>query len=409
MTPFLPPKSIVRALRSGLYPSFDEIDTKQLDAYLAANRDDIITNMGLVRANKLFAAAETYAQAQAEWHSTERRWASKSLRFAFQLVDVPSWIRGIRRLTQGSEQMAESFTSAGIATWQAEGRLSATEAEQLQKSLALPEVASATANLGAHMAMSVPLRFPLGSIARSGWTAVMRIKGEWNGLRGKGSASSARQVHSLPVMVVGAVPGLGAFAYTLARPLRQQRALGAIALDQSLRHISMRAYRGLHFDSLTLWMAQAPATVAKASRLEHLRPPRRSALLPCGTRLARWRRSPSRRRPVAAVMSFDARNTQFNVTDAELVRFGLLSSLFLAGFAGLFAFRGYWQSSSHRPDLNDAAGMFLWGAGGFTLIGLGVDYTFGVHHAVAAFTSEYMNVLPIVTDPSEHLSRWATS
>src|SRR5690606_5886169 len=131
--------------------------------------------------------------------------------------------------------------------------------DRLRASLALPEVSAATANLGAHMAMTVPLRFPFGSIARTGWTVLMRLRGEWAALRGKGSAKQAREVHTLSVALAAAVPGAGAFAYALARPLRTQRAIGAIAMDEALRHTAKGGYHKAHLGSLTLWMAQAPS------------------------------------------------------------------------------------------------------------------------------------------------------
>jgi len=404
VTPILPPRAAVRAIRQGLYPSFDEIDTARLDAYLAAHHESIVAAMGASEADRLFAAAADYSGAQAEWHAAEPRIASKVIKFAFRLVDVPTWVRGIRRLTQGSEQLAENFTSAGVATWQDEGRLTPAEAERLRASLALPEVASATANLGAHMAMSVPLRFPLGSIARSAWTLGMRAKGEWMAFRGHGSASSSRQVHSLPVAAVAAIPGLGTFAYTLAKPLRQQRAIGAIALDQSFRHLSMRAYRGLHLDSLTLWMAQAPAAALRrplASRLatqarERFHAMGSTAAVTAGVLLLNAAL-------IAAAVALNGRHGRISAAPGEVVRVGLLAQVFIAGAIGALAFRGYWRRNGGQADLTEASGMFLWGAGAIVLIGLGVDYGFGVHEAVFGFTSSHANVFPMITDPSEHL------
>lgn len=404
VTPILPPRAAVRAIRAGLYPSFDEIDTDRLDAYLAEHRESIVAAIGEAGAAELFAAAANYEAAQGEWHAAEPRIASKALKFAFRLVDVPTWVRGIRRLTLGSEQLAENFTSAGIAAWQEEGRLTPAEAERLRASLTLPEVASASANLGAHMAMSVPLRFPLGSIARSLWTVGMRIKGEWMALRGRGSAHSSRQVHSLPVAIVAAVPGLGTFAYTVAKPLRQQRAIGAIALDQSFRHLSMRAYRGLHLDSLTLWMAQSPVPAIRrplairvATQLhERMHAISRTAWVTAAVLLANAA-------IVAAAIALDGTHARFSTAPVDVIRIGLLAQLFIAGGAGILAFRAYWRRNAGRPELDEASGMFLWGAGAIVLIGLGVDYGLGVHEAVFGFTAAHANVFPMITDPSKHL------
>jgi hypothetical protein len=397
VTPILPPKAAVRAIRAGLYPSFDEIDTDRLDAYLAENCESLTARLGEAQAVRLFAAASDYARAQQAWHAGEPRVASKLLRFAFRLIDVPSWWRAVQRLTASGENLAENFTTAGIAAWEDEGRLTAEEADRIRASLALPEVASATAGLGAHMAMSVPLRFPLGSIARSAWTLSLRAKGEWDALRGRASASSARQVHSLPVAIVAGIPGLGTFAYTLAKPLRQQRALGAIALDQLLRHVSMRAYRGFHLDTLTLWMAQSQP-VAFAGSLMSRAPGRLRAL---GGTLAIA--SGAFFVNAALISAAVALDTPEGSTTAEVARNLLFVELAIAGAAGLFAFRNYWRQPANLGDLNEAAGMFLWGFGSLFIIAAGIDYGLGVHEMLFGFTAEHFNVFPLLTDPSEHL------
>ncbi|MCC7363564.1 MAG: hypothetical protein IT303_04260 [Dehalococcoidia bacterium] len=394
VTPILPPRQLARAVRAGLYPSFDEIDVRRLDAYLSAERDSIVATLGDEGAAELFAAASAYAAAQAEWHASEPRIASKLLRFAFRLVDVPSWVRGARRLTQGSEQLADSFTRNGIAAWEAEGRLTSTEADRLRDSLALPEVSAATANLGAHMAMTVPLRFPLGSIARAGWTLVMRARGEWNALRGRG-AGSAREVHTLPVALAALVPGAGAFAYALAKPLRKQRAIGAIALDEALRHVTRGGYRTLHFDALTLWMARPANTIARFPRRRRIAAavPQRLGALRAGL--------PATVAVVAAASTAIATAAWLEVPGMTATR-GLALAAAGAGAAGLLAFRGFWRRDG-GADLDQAAGMFLWGGGALLLLGMGIDYGFGVHAAVFEFTATHANVFPMLTDPSEHL------
>ena len=401
VTPVVPPRVAVRAIRAGLYPSFDEIDLARLERYLVDHCDDIIRALGAPRAAELFASASAYAEAQRRWHAGERRFASKALRFAFRLVDIPSWVHGIRRLTQGSQQLAENFTASGIATWEAEGRLSPAEANRLRESLALPEVASATGHLGTHMAMSVPLRFPLGSIARSAWTISLRARGEWMALRGRGSARSARDIHSLPVAVVAAVPGLGTFAYTLAKPLRQQRAIGAIALDQSLRHVSGSLYRRLHLDALTLWMARP----VEAASTNSLRIARVARSVP--GRVASLREHALAQLVVVAAFASLAAAPQvrqvswFSESDAAFDAI-ILAGL-VAGVTGVVAFRLFWHPRQEARPVDDAAGMFLWAGGAVLLGGMAVDYGLGIHETVFGFTAEHLNVFPMVTNPSEHL------
>ncbi len=397
VTPLLPPAAAIRAVRAGLYPSFDEIDVGRLEGYIDSNRESIVATLGYEDADALFMSVNAYGAAQAEWHGSEPRIASKLLKFAFGLVYVPGWFAAFRGITKGSEQMAENFTTAGIATWQDEGRLTEAQADEIRASLKLPEVASATANLGAHLAISVPLRFPFGSIARSGWTLGMRARGEWMGLRGKGSTSSARQVHTLPVAIVAAIPGMGSFAYALSKPLRQQRAIGAIALDQLFRHLSMGVYRGLHLDTLTLWMAQ-PLKVVRRSFGESVN----------HHVIERARSFGSTAVVAAAVIPLSAAIVAEAIaaptdTGESLIRSALIGHAILAGVLGLLAFRSYWKRSGAAADLDQASGIFLWGSVAVVLIGIGVDYGLGIHEAVFGFTAAHFNVLPVLTDPSEKL------
>jgi hypothetical protein len=199
------------------------------------------------------------------------------------------------------------------------------------------------------------------------------------------------------VAIVAGIPGLGTFAYTLAKPLRQQRALGAIALDQLLRHVSMRAYHGFHLDTLTLWMAQSQP-VALAAGLMSRAPGRLRSL---GGTLA-----------IASIAFFVnaglisaavALDTPERSTAADVAGTLLFVEVVIAGAAGCFAFRNYWKRQASPDDLNEAAGMFLWGFGALFIIGVGIDYGLGVHETLFGFTAEHFNVFPLLTDPSEHL------
>jgi hypothetical protein len=86
----------------------------------------------------------------------------------------------------------------------------------------------------------------------------------------------------------------------------------------------------------------------------------------------------------------------------SLIRFALVAQIFVAAAAGMLAFRSYWQRNTH-PDLSEASGMFFWGVFAVVLVVAGVDYGLGVHAAVFGFTAEYVNVFPMLTDPSEQL------
>ena len=267
VTPVMPPSELVRALRAGQFPAFDDIDVERLRGYLEVNREGLAASLGEVDARRLSDASEAYAAAAARWHGGERRLLPRALRIAFRLADVPTWVRGIRRAVRRGERLGHDVTVAGIETWQAEGRLTELEAERLRASVAEREVASATRHLGVHLALSIPLRFPLGSIARSLWTLTLRrrpsgprcaaaaapqrraastrCRSRWPA-RCRGSApsptclrsrsgSSARWARSSPTSRCASCPRAPTVASTSARPRPSGRARSRSPRPRALR------------------------------------------------------------------------------------------------------------------------------------------------------------------------------
>ena len=96
VTPFLPPAAAIRAIRTGQFPSFDDIDVARLRAYLDARREALAQSLDAAELARLGAAVEAYAEAAGRWHAGEPRWASRALRLAFRLVDLPTWLRAAR-------------------------------------------------------------------------------------------------------------------------------------------------------------------------------------------------------------------------------------------------------------------------------------------------------------------------
>ena len=401
VTPVMPPSELVRSLRAGQFPAFDDIDVERLRGYLEVNRDAIAASLGEVDARRFADAGEAYAAAAARWHGGERRLLPRALRIAFRLVDVPTWLRGTRRAVARGERLGHDVTVAGIETWQSEGRLTAPEAEGLRASVAEREVASATRHLGVHLALSIPLRFPLGSIARSLWTLTLRAKAEWAALRGRGGAAEARRIHTLPVALAGAVPGFGTFAYLLAKPFREQRALGAILADQSLRKLPARTYSRLHLGALTtFWARPQPVAAAGGATASRLLPATRArlALLRGHAGLIALLALAN-----AALLSFAATlylgfDQRWALGEPGLVNATDALQLLAAGVLGVLVFRRFWSPRRDAArSVEESAGVFLWGAVGLGLIVFAVDDFFGVHEAVGAFGAETLRI-PIMTN-----------
>ncbi len=402
VTPFMPPAALIRAIRAGQYPSFDDIDVDRMFAYMVEHREEIIAELGREQAHELFAAAESYATAQGEWLGGEARIPSKVLRFAFRLVDVPTWVRAIRRMMSGSQRLADDFIHAGISDWASEGHLEDREAARLHDALATPEIASVTANLGAHMAMSIPLRFPLGSLARSIWTIVNRMKAEWRALRRRGSATMARQVHTVPVALMGLVPGFGAGAYLLAKPLRSHRALAVIVFDRLLRKVPARLYWRLHLAALTTWFAR-PAVRATRPSVRAVVPAVRERLAAVN---GRWLLVSGVLAVNATVLAVSAVLFQRYDASWALSEFGLLNSvdavqLLIAGVLGIVAFGAFWRGAASRASSDEAAGIFLWGMTGIGMVGFAFDDFFGMHEAVGGWIARNADLIPLFTNNAD--------
>ena len=403
VAPLMPLSGIVGAIRQGNFPAFDDIDTARLEAYLAEHAEEIEEALGEEESRALHQAAAAYANAAEEWHRGEARILGRSLRLALKLVDVPSWLRGLRRVTQNGQLKADTFIRNGIDEWVTENHLSDAEAARLRQALRTPEVAEVMTHLGAHIAMSVPLRFPLGSLARAGWTVVMRAKAEWAALRRKQPAGSAREIHTLLVALVGLVPGFGAGAYLLAKPLRSNRALAVIASDRLLRKLPLRVYARLHLSALTTWFAR-PAAPKTSER-------RRPALgeVVSATR-ARVAALAHHGRFVGGVLAVNAAvlvvggilYVGFD-TPIVFVEGGLMNSLdaaelLLAGVFGLLAFATFWRGAAQRAPASEAAGIFFWGLSGLGLLAFAADDFFALHEKAGRLIAESLGTLPLSTN-----------
>jgi len=96
------------------------------------------------------------------------------------------------------------------------------------------------------------LRFPFGSIARPGWTLWFRIKARRNLSAGKITKeqyAEAKSLHSLPVMVIGFIPMLGAIAYFASGPMRKA-GLARLMLDQFAYKLPFKAYNRMRLSAI---------------------------------------------------------------------------------------------------------------------------------------------------------------
>jgi phosphodiesterase/alkaline phosphatase D-like protein len=285
-----------------------------------------------------------------------------------------------------------------------EGHVSAEVADELRGRLATPEVAMVLRNFGVHLAITVPLRFPFGSLTRFAWTTGSRGRAEWLALRGRGSARLARQVHSLPVMIATLMPGFGSGAYLLSKPLRTNRALAVILLDRLLRRAPLRVYERLHLVALTTWWARplpGREQTSWRSRVGPVLRERTALLRPYG-------------RAVAAVLALNAvvlalatyleqvyESTFAFSEDLGLVNTFDAAQLLAAGALGLLAFHWFWEHRVREASPAEAAGIFLWALTGLGLIAFAIDDFFGLHERLGTWIADNVGVLPLLTNNAD--------
>lgn len=409
VTPFLPPAALWRAIRNGQYPSFDDIDVPRLRTYLATHEEELGERLGAADHARLLAATEQYAAAQQAWFTSEPRILSRVLRTIIRLLDVPGWVRGLRRTVHEARaegpRAGEAFARRGVDDWVAEGHLRAAEARTLRASLATPEVAAAVANLGVHLAITVALRFPFGSLTRFAWTFSARVRAEWGRLRHGRPARPARRVHSLPVMAWALLPSVGSGAYLLSTPLRANVALEVVIADRLLRRLPFGLYGRLHLVALTTWLARPRRHRARPRSV-------RAVLRGAGRRLALWPGAAAVLAPVAlangAVLAIATTWAAFDEDAPAFTEHGLLpttnvAQLLAAGVIGLLTFRRFWRGAAKRVSAAEAAGIFLWAVSGVGLIAFAMDDYLTVHERTGDWIAAHIGAFPTLTNNFDDL------
>lgn len=99
VTPFLPPAALLRAVRIGQYPSFDDIDLGRLRHYLAAHSDDLERALGTAELEELRATVDAYEEAVDRWQASEPRLWGRAMRLLCRPLSWPGRFARLRRVT----------------------------------------------------------------------------------------------------------------------------------------------------------------------------------------------------------------------------------------------------------------------------------------------------------------------
>lgn len=238
VSPLASIKSWTRALRRGHAPIFDTVYFDITRDYIAGEAAAIHASMGDAWLNELTMTLDQAEQSAHAWYATEPRLWSK-------LVDVRNWKPRAEAAVAGGQDKAMGWLTTSVTTWQAEGRISTAEAARLRADLDSPQFQAVIPHLGAHVGISILLRFPLGSIARVGWSALALI-----GATGRLMArridfvgwKQSFSIHNPVVIALAAIPGFGAFAYLAAGPVRKNRLLMRLTVDAVMFKLPWRLY-----------------------------------------------------------------------------------------------------------------------------------------------------------------------
>jgi hypothetical protein len=250
-----PWKELRAALRDGNFPVFDDVDFVQIRKYVSTHTPELTTSLGPEGLAELIQAIDAAESASLSWKSSEPRIWGRMGAWIYRRLDMSGPIRGIKRRLDQAEAMSASFLSSAVDRWEREGNIDGKTAKSLRENLGTSEMNVVMKHLGAHMVLSVAIAIPipgLRSLARFGWTLAFRLKGLFGLATGRITKEEYRvikSVHTVPVMVLGLVPAVGAVAYAVSEPML--KGPGRMLLDEASSKLPFKLYRRLGLYRLT--------------------------------------------------------------------------------------------------------------------------------------------------------------
>lgn len=252
-----------RAIRRGKVPFFDEVFFDITRDYVAREAEAIGAALGDARFTELLTMLDTAARETAAWQASEPRLWSKLLRAVSVTVAVHRWPARTKALLNRGAERGTVWMEGSVGIWERDGRITPAEATTLRQQIAAPTFQTMLPYLGAHILISVPLRFPLGSIVRP--IMVLGALGVATArlLRRKIDRAAWKQeasIHSPLVMVLSGIPGVGSFAYLAAKPVRANRLLMRVVTDSALQKAPWDLYER---SRIRRWIARPIQTASE--------------------------------------------------------------------------------------------------------------------------------------------------
>ena len=254
VSPVQPIGQLGGLLREGHIPSFDDVDFLRLHGYLRDNEVSLRQVLSREEFEELGQAVEACEGYTKAWKAQEPAIWGRVARLIYRIFNFGRLSTWLRSKLGGAESTAIRFLHDGIGRWVQEGRMAAEEATVLRANVASLRESGTLYHLGAHLVLSLPLRFPLGSIVRFFWVLGFRMKCRLQVAMGRITPEqyrTARAIHSVRVMLLAVVPGLGAVSYLAAEPMLRA-GLAPLIIDQFLYKLPFGLYHRLRLSRRTV-------------------------------------------------------------------------------------------------------------------------------------------------------------
>jgi hypothetical protein len=160
-----------RALRRRVVPIFDDVYFDITRAYIGAESEAMREKMGAEWFESVEHELDLAEQDTIAWHASEPRIWARMLGWLFTGFHVRSWRRRARQRIEDGREGATEWLESAIEQWEDEGRLTASEANEMRAQVESDTFQAVLPHFGVHLAISVVLRFPFGSIARFAYTS----------------------------------------------------------------------------------------------------------------------------------------------------------------------------------------------------------------------------------------------
>ena len=245
---FSPSFGVLRsALRDGNFPVFDDVDFVRLREYVTEHASGLSRSLGPEGFDELNRAIEAVRDSSHSWKQSEPRIWGRLAQRGYRILDMSRVLEGVRRSLDSAEATAKAFLNSAVDRWEREGRVDGVRAASLRGSLETSETDLLLKHLGAHFVLSLALRFPLGSLLRFGWVVAFRIRSRYDLAKARTTPEQyavARSLHSVPVMLISLVPGLGTIAYFASGAVRKS-GVARMLIDQFAYMLPFGLYRRL--------------------------------------------------------------------------------------------------------------------------------------------------------------------